>query len=61
MSRDDDAATPADVLTLVMPLTARAGMTNLPGLAEFQASFKVQMDDGINFPQEIITYQGASP
>ena len=28
MSRDDDAAAPADFLTLVMPLTARAGMTN---------------------------------
>jgi hypothetical protein len=117
MSRDDDA--PADFLTLVMPLTARQGMTNadfydywlnahvtmparfpgissiwlhpvsfedavwprtpgvshrpppedefhgvpeatfvtLAGLAEFQASAKVQMDDGINFLQEIITYQ----
>jgi hypothetical protein len=118
MSRDDDAAAPADFLTLVMPLTARAGMTNadfydywlnahvtMParfpgissiwlhavsfedaiwprtpgvshrpppedefqgvpeaafvtedGLAEFQAANKVQMDDGINFLQEIITY-----
>jgi hypothetical protein len=27
------------------------------GLAEFQAANKVQMDDGINFLQEIITYQ----
>ena len=118
MSRDDDAAAPADFLTLVMPLTARAGMTKadfydywlnahvtMParfpgissiwlhavsfedsvwprtpgvshrpppedefqgvpeaafvtedGLAEFQAANKVQMDDGINFLQEIITY-----
>ncbi len=118
MSRDDDAGTPADFLTLVMPLTARPGLTNadfydywlnahvtMParfpgistiwlhavsfdeavwpqvpgvshrpppedefqgvpeaafatedGLAEFQAANKVQMDDGINFLQEIITY-----
>jgi hypothetical protein len=28
MGRDDDAAAPADCLTLVMPLQARAGMTN---------------------------------
>ena len=117
MSRDD-ATPPADFLTLVMPLTARPGMTNadfydywlnahvtlparfpgittvwlhavsfedavwprLPGvshrpppedefqgvpeatfaaedgLAEFQGANKVQMDDGINFLQEIITY-----
>jgi hypothetical protein len=113
-----ESAAPADFLTLVMPLTARQGMTNadfydywlnahvtlparfpgittvwlhsvsfedavwprLPGvshrppaedefqgvpeatfaaedgLAEFQGANKVQMDDGINFLQEIITY-----
>jgi hypothetical protein len=28
MGRDDDAAAPADCLTLVMPLQARAGMTS---------------------------------
>ena len=125
MGRDDDAATPADCLTLVMPLQARAGMTNhdfyeywlnahvtlparfpgissiflhcvsfegedededatwprlpgvshrpppedefqgvpeatfvtMEGLAEFQAASKVQMDDGINFLQEMIAYR----
>ena len=34
-----------------------ATFVTLPGLAEFQASAKVQMDDGINFLSEIITYQ----
>jgi EthD domain len=124
MGRDDDAAAPADCLTLVMPLQARAGMTNrdfyeywlnahvtlparfpgissiflhcvsfdddadgeatwprlpgvshrpppedefqgvpeatfvtMEGLAEFQAASKVQMDDGINFLQEMIAYR----
>jgi hypothetical protein len=120
MGRDDDAAVPADCLTLVMPLKARADMTRhdfyeywlnahvtmparfpginsiflhcvsfdesdatwprlpgvshrpppedefegvpeatfvtMEGLAEFQAASKVQMDDGINFLQELIAY-----
>jgi hypothetical protein len=121
MGRDDDAAAPADCLTLVMPLKARADMTRhdfyeywlnahvtmparfpgissiflhcvsfddgdgatwprlpgvshrpppedefegvpeatfvtMEGLAEFQAASKVQMDDGINFLQELIAY-----
>src|ERR1700744_1128889 len=118
LSMSQESAPPADFLTLVMPLTARPGLTNadfydywldshvtlparfpgitsiwlhpvsfgdatwprLPGvshrpppedefqgvpesvftgeggLAEFQAANKVQMDDGINFLQEIITY-----
>jgi hypothetical protein len=122
MRRDDDAAAPADCLTLVMPLKARADMTRrdfyeywlnahvtmparfpginsiflhcvsfddgdgdaswprlpgvshrpppedefegvpeatfvtMEGLAEFQAASKVQMDDGINFLQELIAY-----
>ena len=123
MGRDDDAAAPADCLTLVMPLKARADMTRhdfyeywlnahvtlparfpgissiflhcvsfddedgnagwprlpgvshrpppedefqgvpeatfvtMEGLAEFQAASKVQMDDGINFLQEMIAYR----
>src|ERR1700749_4223579 len=118
LSMSQESAAPADFLTLVMPLTARQGMTNadfydywlnahvtlparfpgittvwlhsvsfedavwprLPGvshrppaedefqgvpeatfaaedgLAEFQGANKVQMDEGINFLQEIITY-----
>ena len=122
MGRDDDATAPADCLTLVMPLQARAGMTThdfydywlnahvtlparfpgistiwlhavsfddatwprLPevshrppaedefqgvpeatfvtpeGLAEFQAASKVQMDDGINFLQEMIAYRSVA-
>jgi len=122
MGRDDDVAAPADCLTLVMPLKARADMTRhdfyeywlnahvtlparfpginsiflhcvsfddadsnagwprlpgvsdrpppqdefegvpeatfvtMEGLAEFQAASKVQMDDGINFLQELIAY-----
>ncbi len=31
----------------------------LEGLAEFQAASKVQMDDGINFLQEMMAYRGA--
>jgi hypothetical protein len=119
MGRDDHAAAPADCLTLVMPLQARAGLSThdfyeywlnahvtlparfpgissiflhavsfddaiwprlpqvshrpsagdefqgvpeatfvtLEGLAEFQAASKVQMDDGINFLQEMIAYR----
>jgi len=122
MGRDDDVAAPADCLTLVMPLKARADMTRhdfyeywlnahvtlparfpginsiflhcvsfddadsnagwprlpgvshrpppqdefegvpeatfvtMEGLAEFQTASKVQMDDGINFLQELIAY-----
>jgi hypothetical protein len=128
MGRDDGAAAPADCLTLVMPLKARADMTRrdfyeywlnahvtmparfpginsiflhcvsfdgedgeddedgdaswprlpgvshrpppedefegvpeatfvtMEGLAEFQAASKVQMDDGVNFLQELIAY-----
>jgi hypothetical protein len=118
MGRDDGTSTPADCLTLVMPLQARAGLTRadfydywlnahvtmparfpgissiylhtvsfedsiwprlpgvshqppaeddfwgvpeatfvtMEGLAEFQAASKVQMDDGINFLQELIGY-----
>ena len=119
MGQDDHPTAPADFLTLVMPLQARAGMSTddfyeywlnahvtlparfpgistiwlhavsfddaiwprlpgvshrpppedefqgvpeatfvtLEGLAEFQAASKVQMDDGINFLQEMIAYR----
>jgi hypothetical protein len=119
MGRDDHPTAPADCLTLVMPLQARAGMSTddfyeywlnahvtlparfpgissiwlhavsfddaiwprlpgvshrpppgdefqgvpeatfvtLEGLAEFQAASKVQMDDGINFLQEMVAYR----
>jgi hypothetical protein len=118
MGRDDGTSAPADCLTLVMPLQARAGLTRadfydywlnahvtlparfpgidsiylhsvsfadatwprlpevsyqppapddfwgvpeatfvtMEGLAEFQAASKVQMDDGINFLQELMGY-----
>jgi hypothetical protein len=118
MGHDDGANAPADCLTLVMPLQAKAGLTRadyydywlnahvtmparfpgistiwlhavsfddatwprlpgvsdrppagddfwgvpeatfvtMEGLAEFQAASKVQMDDGINFLQELIAY-----
>ena len=34
-----------------------ATFVTLEGLAEFQAASKVQMDDGINFLQEMIAYR----
>jgi hypothetical protein len=37
-----------------------ATFITMQGLAEFQAASKVQMDDGINFMQEIITYRSVA-